>query len=224
MSQPLPSCECEPPLGLAGKIKARQAHVDSAPTLALPPARSSGGMPLMQALLQRRSQRDFATTALPKPVLADLLWATFGVNRPALGGRTAPRALVLQDIAVYVALPAGLYVYEPVGHALHLAVLRDVRGVTGNQDFTAEAALDLVLVADHSRVQFVQAEQREAYAYAAAGAMAQNAYLYCASQGLATVIRAWIDRDALSAAMELNADQETLLAQTVGYPKAGAIV
>ena len=145
------------------------------------------------------------------------------MNRPALGARTAPRAIDLQEIDVYVALPAGLYRYEPVGHLLRLEVPRDIRAFTGNQDFIDEAALDLVFVADHSRVQLVQAEQREAYAYAAAGAMAQNVYLYCASQGLATVLRAWIDRDALSAAMELNVDQQVLLAQTVGYPKSNPV-
>ncbi|HEY5306968.1 MAG TPA: nitroreductase family protein, partial [Casimicrobiaceae bacterium] len=89
----------------------------------------------------------------------------------------------------------------------------------GNQDFAAEAALDLVFVADDRRVQLVQSEQRQGYAYTTAGAMAQNVYLYCAWQGLATVLRAWIDRGALSAAMELGVDQQLLLSQTVGYPK-----
>ena len=196
---------------------------NGASALALPPVSSTGGLPLMQALQQRRSEREFATTALPEQVRADLLWAACGVNRPALGARTAPRAIDLQEIDVYVALPAGLYRYEPVGHLLRLEVPRDIRGFTGNQDFIDEAALDLVFVVDHSRAQLVQAEQREAYAYAAAGAMAQNVYLYCASQGLATVLRAWIDRDALSAAMELKVDQQVLLAQTVGYPKAGPL-
>ena len=192
-------------------------------TLVLPPASKSGGPPLMEALKQRRSQREFASTALPEQMLGDLLWAACGVNRPALGARTAPRAIDLQEIDVYVALPAGLYRYEPVGHLLRLEVPRDIRGVTGNQNFIDEAALDLVFVVDHSRAQLVQAEQREAYAYAAAGAMAQNVYLYCASQGLATVLRAWLDRDALSAAMELKVDQQVLLAQTVGYPKSNPV-
>jgi hypothetical protein len=110
-----------------------------------------------------------------------------------------------QEIDVYVALPAGLYRYEPAGHVLCLEVPRDVRAVTGNQDFTAEAALDLVFVADESRVQ-VQGEQREDYAYTTAGAMAQNVYLYCAWQGLATVFRAWIDRGALRAEMKLGVE------------------
>ena len=192
-------------------------------TLVLPPASTSGGLPLMEALKQRRSQREFATTALPEQMLGDLLWAACGVNRAALGGRTAPRAMDSQEIDVYVALPGGLYRYEPAGHALCLEVARDVRAVTGNQDFTAEAALDLVYVADNSRVQLVQDEQREDYAYTTAGAMAENVYLYCAWQGLATVLRAWIDRGALSAAMELGVDQQLLLSQTVGYPKPDSV-
>jgi nitroreductase len=91
-----------------------------------------------------------------------------------------------------------------------------VRRVTGNQDFVDTAPLDLVFVADHTRAKLVPAAQREAYAFATAGAMAQNVYLYCASEGLATVIRAWFDRGALSQAMGLQADHQLLLSQTVG--------
>jgi nitroreductase len=54
----------------------------------------------------------------------------------------------------------------------------------------------------------------------AAGAICQNVYLFCASVGLATVVRAWFDRSALSQAMQLGTDQEVLLTQTVGRPKA----
>ncbi len=176
-------------------------------------------MALMQALWQRQSQREFGTQPLPQQELGGLLWAAAGVNRPSLGGRTAPSAMNSQEVDTFVALPSGLYLYDPAAHALRLEVHSDVRGVTGYQDFADEAALDLVFVADHRRMALVPAAQREAYAFAAAGAMAQNVYLYCASQGLATVIRAWIDRHALGQAMELGADQQLLLAQTVGYPR-----
>jgi len=81
--------------------------------------------------------------------------------------------------------------------------------------------MELIYVADHSRMKLVPAAQRESYASAAAGAMAQNVYLYCASAGLATVIRAWIDRQVLSQAMGLEADHQILLAQTVGQPSSG---
>jgi nitroreductase len=119
-------------------------------------------------------------------------------------------------VQLYVALPQGLLLYEPAGHQLHLIVASDVRRVTGQQDFVDNAPLDLVFVADHTRMKLVPAAQREAYAHAMAGAMVQNVYLYCASAGLATVIRAWFDRHALSQAMGLNANQQLLLSQTVG--------
>ncbi|MFM9917250.1 MAG: nitroreductase family protein [Rhizobacter sp.] len=104
-------------------------------------------------------------------------------------------------------------------HALRLVVANDARRVTRNQDFVDTAPLDLVFVADQARMKLVPATQRTAYAHASVGAMAQNVYLYCASEGLATVIRAWFDRDALARAMGLQAEHQLLLAQTVGAIK-----
>jgi hypothetical protein len=153
----------------------------------------------------------------PRP-LPDVLWSAAGINRPDLGGRTAPSAMNALEVDVYVALPEGLYRYDPVGHALQMAAASDVRRVTGYQDFVDNAPLDLVYVAHHARMNLVPAAHRERYAFAAAGAMAQNVYLFCAAQGLATVIRAWFDAGALSAAMGLGADQQLLLCQTVGRP------
>ena len=103
------------------------------------------------------------------------------------------------------AMPQGLVLYEPKPHALHLVAASDVRRVSGNQDFVDTAPFDLVYVADHSRMKLVPVARRVAYTHASAGAMAQNVYLYCASQGVATVIRAWFNRDALARAMGLQA-------------------
>ena len=52
----------------------------------------------------------------------------------------------------------------------------------------------------------------------ATGAIAQNVSLYCASEGLATVVRGWIDHRALADALKLNEDELPILAQTVGRP------
>jgi len=209
-------------LGLMGQLKPQPPVGGAATTLTLPSARRSGGMPLMQALLHRESQREFAPKALRKQTLSDLLWAAAGINRPELGGRTAPSAMNAQEVLLYVALPQGLFRYEPTVHKLEMSAAMDVRRVTGYQDFVDSAPLDLVYVADHARMKLIPAAQREAFAFAAAGAMAQNVYLFCASAGLATVIRAWFDRDALAQAMGLGPDQQLLLAQTVGLPKADA--
>jgi len=203
-------------LGLLGQLQPEPAQGDAADTIVLPDANTSGGMSLMQALARRQSQREFAPEPLPLPVLSNLLWAAAGLNRPALGGRTAPSALNAQEVDIYVALPAGLYRYAALGHALHLVRATDVRRVTGYQDFVDTAPLDLIMVADYSRMKLVPVAQRMAYAYACAGAMAQNVYLYCASEDLATVIRAWLDREALSKAMGLGTEQQVLLSQTVG--------
>ena len=124
-----------------------------------------------------------------------------------------------QEVHVYVALPAGLYLYDPSVHQMHLVSPSDVRRVTGYQDFVDSAPLDLIYVADHNRMNLVPAGQREAYAWAAAGAMAQNVYLYAAVAGLATVLRAWIDRHDLSITLGLDPHQQLLMAQTVGLPK-----
>lgn len=203
-------------LGMIGQLNPQPAQGDAACTLALPLPQTEGGLPLMQALRQRQSQREFDATPLEPQTLSNLLWAAAGINRPLLDGRTAPSAMNSQEIEVYAALPEGLYRYDPSGHALLLVSATDVRRVTGYQDFVDRAPLELIFVADHARIKAVPVAQRESYASAAAGAMAQNVYLFCASAGLATVIRAWIDRHALSQAMGLEADQQILLAQTVG--------
>lgn len=206
-------------LGLIGQLHTQPASGESLTMMALPPAQTTGGLPLMEALRQRHSAREFRPDALTQQQLSDLLWAACGLNRDALGGRTAPSAMNAQEVDLYVALPQGLYLYEPKAQALQLVVAQDVRRVTGYQDFVDTAPLDLIFVAEHSRMKIVPAAMRESYASVAAGAMAQNICLYCASVGLSTVVRAWFDRQALTQAMGLTPDQQLLLTQTVGWPK-----
>jgi SagB-type dehydrogenase family enzyme len=206
-------------LGMMGKLRPVPARGGAPASIALPSPVIAGGMPLMDALRQRRSERDFLPDALPDAELSNILWAAFGINRPDSHGRTAPSALNAQEMTVYVALPQGAYRYVPDPHQLELVASDDVRRVTGHQDYVDTAPLDLVLVADHPRLNLVPVAQRMGYAAASAGAIAQNVYLYCASAGLATVVRGWFDREALSRALGLSHDQEIVLTQTVGYPK-----
>jgi nitroreductase len=205
-------------LGAMGQLRPKPAKGDAVAKIALPAPDKAGGMPLLEAIARRHSARAFAARELPLPMLSGLLWAANGVNRND-GGRTAPSAMNAQEIDVYVALPSGAYLYDAAANALQLVAGSDVRRVTGYQDFVDEAALDLVYVADHSRMTLVPVASRESFASAAAGAIAQNVYLFAASTGLATVIRAWIDRDAIANALGLGHDQQVLLSQTVGFPK-----
>ena len=208
-------------LGMMGQLRAKPATGDSATAIALPPPEQHGGVPLMEALAQRHSTRDFSSETLPLPLLSGLLWAAYGVNRKD-GGRTAPSALDAQEIDVFVALPSGAYRYDAAAHELRLVATNDLRRVTGYQDFVDEAPMDLVYVADHARMHLVPVGQRESYASVAAGAIAQNVYLFAAGNGLATVLRAWIDRTAITDALGLTHDQQVLLSQTVGYPRSSS--
>lgn len=206
-------------LGLIGQLQPTATPAPQATLRPLPTPQRSGGLPLYEALAQRQSQREFAPEPLDDAALSQLLWSVAGINRPALGGRTTPSAMNAQEVTVYVATAQGLSVYEPAGHALRHVGAVDVRRVSGYQDFVDTAPLDLIYVADHTRMGLIPASRREAYAFAAAGAMAQSAYLCCAAQGLATVVRAWFDAAALGRAMGLGNDQQLLLAQTVGRPE-----
>ncbi len=205
-------------LGAMGQLRPKPARGDATAQIALPAPEKTGGLPLMEAFARRQSRREFAATELPLPMLASLLWAANGVSRDD-GRRTAPSAMNAQEIDIYVALPSGAYLYDARDNVLRLVAGSDVRRVTGYQDFVDEAPLDLVYVADHSRMNLVPVNMRESYASVAAGAIAENVYLFAAASGLATVLRAWIDREAIASALGLSHDQQVLLSQTVGFPK-----
>jgi len=185
----------------------------------LPPPRATGGKPLIDALKLRRSIREYADRPLPPQVLSDLLWAAFGVNRPS-GDRTAPYWRHVMVIDVYAALADGVWLYDPKQHRLEQHLDADIRAQTGTQDFVGAAPLNLVYVAHGERMQDITAEDRRLYASVDAGFIGQNVYLFCASEGLATVFRGSLDTRALASTMRLGHGQFVTFAQTVGYAKA----
>jgi len=179
---------------------------------------TGSGNPLMQLLWKRQSSREFSSEPLPVEVLSNMLWAAFGINRPD-GKRTAPSAKNQQEIDIYVATAKGLYLYDAKANLLKPILAEDVRGVTGRQPSVKEAAANLIYVADYSRMGAYAEDEKLFYSAADTGLISENVYLYCASEGLTTVVRANIDRPALAKAMKLRADQKIILAQSVGYPK-----
>ena len=170
----------------------------------------------MQTLQERHSGREFRPDELPVSVLAALLWAGFGVNRPD-GKRTAPSAYNVQDIDIHLATGKGLFRYTAASHSLDALLPNDLRPFTGTQGFVAAAPLNLVYVSDYSRIN-ASAEDCLQWSWAHSGCIAQNIYLACAALGLATVVRSTLDRLALGLRMGLNANQHITLAQTIGYP------
>ncbi len=183
------------------------------------------GNPLMQLLWKRQSSRQFSPEPLPLEVLSNMLWAAFGVNRPD-GKRTAPTANNKQEMEIYLATAKGLYLYDAKEDLMNPILADDIRGITGipAQPYVKEAAVNLIYVADYSKMKnyyfgTVRDEVKDLYVAAATGFISENVYLFCASEGLATVVRAEIDRPALASVMKLRPDQKIILAQSVGYPK-----
>ncbi|MBO7320791.1 MAG: SagB/ThcOx family dehydrogenase [Bacteroidales bacterium] len=186
--------------------------------IVLPAPQREGGLPLMEALMKRRSSRKFSEREIDLQTLSELLWATFGFGG---GGkrRTAPSSHNRQETDLYVALASGTYVYDPVENVLKLVLAEDIRALTGMQDFVPVAPLNLVYVADTSKITGKDERGTVETAYVDTGFISQNAYLFCASAGLSTVTRAMIDKQALAAKLSLRPEQVITLAQTVGYPE-----
>lgn len=202
----------------------RTAPIDKNPqqqsaSITLPSPQTDIGAPLMQALKNRRSSRAFSDRKLSLQTISNLLWAAFGVNRPEIGKRTAPSAKNVQEIDIYVATPKGAYLFDAKRHSLQLVIADDIRALTGKQSFTQTAPLNLIYVADYSRIGDMSNNRKEVYASADAGFISQNVYLFCASEGLATVVLGWVDKPALSRALKLQAHQKIIFTQPVGYPK-----
>lgn len=164
------------------------AAVEQAKVIALPSPRKDGGEPLLRALKLRRSIREYSDRKLPPQTLSDLLWAAFGINRPS-GDRTAPYWRHVMVIDVYAAMEDGVWLYEPKTHTLQPHLSEDIRAATGLQDFVATAPLNLVYVAHGERMTDVSPEERRLYASVDTGFIGQNVYLFCASEGLASVFR-----------------------------------
>lgn len=165
----------------------------------LPPAQTTGGMPLMEALAQRKSTRHFDTRPVDRQTLANLLWATYGVNRPD-GRRTVPTARNQQRLALYVAMADGIWKYEG-DHSLTRVSNADMRAPMGG-----------------GTLLLIYAAPEERWADMHVGSMYQNAGLFCASAGLGNVVRAQ-GVPPLDGVLPLPEGYTVHMVQAVGWPK-----
>jgi hypothetical protein len=223
-----------PPLAFLAASAPGYSMVMSKPielqTIILPKPEKDGGKSVLASLLERKTTRTISSKELPLQVLSSLLWAGFGVNRDSAGfgkkGRTAPSASNSQEIDLYVALPAGVYLYEAVPHHLLPVAAGDFRARSGRRS-AATAPLNIFYIADLSRYdlgpsqpdrEIGDPEIQKSYYYTDTGFIAQNVYLCAASFGLA----AWFhncDKENTVSEFKLKTTQRVLFAQTVGYPE-----
>lgn len=182
----------------------------NAENIKLPTPVKKGGKPLMEALNARQSTRVFSEKELPANTLSNLLWAAFGYNRT--DKRTAPSAMNKQSIDIYIATKNGIYLYDAKQNELQLKVKGDYRKQTGMQPFVGSAFMEIVYVSK-------KVSNSNEMLYADCGFIAQNVYLYCASENLGTVVRGSVPKDELAKILGLSDKNQILLCQTVGYKK-----
>lgn len=191
--------------------------------ISLPAPDKTGGKPLMQVLNERQTIRTFTKDTLTRQQISDLLWAAWGINRADQKKHTAPSSSNRQEIDVYVALPAGLYLYTPETNILKQVNNKDLRKLSGTQDWVADAPVNLIYVADLGKLGKkegdVITDSNLLSSYANTAFIAQNVYLYCTSANLGSVVRGLVPRDQLSAEMGLRSNQRIILAHTVGVPQ-----
>lgn len=184
----------------------------------LDPGLSGLGMTFTQVLQKRKTTREFSDREVSLETLSHLLWCAFGINRPDGAHRTAPSAKNWQEIDIYVAMEHGLYVFDPHAFMLHSIRKDDIRAATGWQDFVPHVPINLIYVADLAKMDAAPRKEQRFYAALDTGFISQNVYLFCAAEGLATVVRGWVDRPALAGIMGLGPEQRIIVAQSVGYP------
>lgn len=208
--------------------KTASGFAEDLKAITLPKPQTDGGKSVLAALKERRTNRNISSESLPPQTLSNLLWAAFGVNRqsgPFKGpGRTAASASNSQEIDLYVALPEGVYLYEAVPHRLMPIVAGDFRRRSGRRS-AARAPVNVFYVVDiakYKKAPFQEPglrdpEIQKSYYYVATGLIAQNVYLFAASQGLAAHFHN-CDKRNTPREFKLRPEQRVLFSQTVGYP------
>lgn len=186
-------------------------------TIKLPEVQKTGGMSLMEALQNRQSQRLFSSDDLSQQQMSNLLWAAYGINRPN-GYRTVPSARTYHEFDIYIIKPEGWYVYDAQNHAMLKMGNDDLREFAGTQPFVKTAPVNLIFVVDYDRMTDADDDFKKFYSATDVGYISQNVYLWCASEGMATIVRGQIDKVKAKEVLKLRPNQHIILAQTVGYP------
>mgnify|MGYP002624626027 CR=1 FL=1 len=171
-------------------------------------------MSLGDALQQRRSGREYSDKEISLQSLSTLLWAACGVSDPATGKITAPSAINMQDVKIYVCSQAGVCLYNAKANTLTKVSDKDLReAIAGRQAFAKAAPVSLVLVStkDNDRA------PNDKFGAVDAGYVSQNIYLACTALGLKTVARASMDFDTLKRELNLADTSYLELNHPIGY-------
>ncbi len=180
------------------------------------------GLTVLEALKNRKSDREYGSGELSHQQLSEVLWAAGGVNRHLEDGKvglTSPSSHNDQSMIIFAFTKDGIYKYDPLKHELALVLSGDHRASAGIQSYVASAPLNLIYVADMSKVTGDTSAYKWRAIHMDAGHISENVYLYGASAGLNVISRTTIDRTELKEILNLNDNFEILLGQTVGLAR-----
>jgi len=185
----------------------------NAQDIKLPPPNITGGLPLMETLSKRETNRNFSQDEISTQKLSDLLWAAFGVNRPN-GRRTAPSARNVQETDIYVFIKSGVYIYIPEKNILKQVITEDCRTKLPKQEGFTDCPLLILLVTNYDKMDNFKPEDRDFYGAVDAGYISQNIYLYCTSENLTTCAIGMIYREELKNLLHFNG--KAIIAHSIG--------
>ena len=178
------------------------------------PEVSKLSMTLGNALLQRRSERQYSNKEISLQTLSTLLWAACGISDQKTGKITAPSAINMQDVKIYVCTKDGACLYNAKANTLTKVSDKNLlEAIAGRQAFAKAAPVSFVLVStkDSDRA------PNDKFGAIDAGYVSQNIYLACTALGLKTVARATMDFDVLKRELNLADTSYLELNHPIGY-------
>ena len=187
-------------------------------TIQLPDPEKDGGMPLNEALNNRKSSRDFdGSKKIDNYILSQALWSCYGVNRPN-GYRTTPSAVAWFPLIIYVFSEEGVFKYNPLDNTLTVVLIGDYRAKTGTQPFVDKAAVNFVVIADYNKKTSMDNESKKKYIYLDTGHCTMGFSLFASANNMKGVVRAMVDVDPLLELLGLaKEDYVFTLSYSLGY-------
>ena len=173
------------------------------------------GKSLGKILQERRSVREYQDKHVDLKILSTLLWAACGISDPASGKITAPSAVNMQDIKVYVCNKLGVALFNPKDNTLTQVSNENIlQDLAAGQNIVLDAPFTLLLVSDQGN-----RRRNDQYGAMDAGYVSQNIYLACNALGLSTVARAMMNKDAIRTKLNLPEGVIVELNHPIGYKK-----
>ncbi len=192
----------------------------------LPEPRKRGDLSLEETIMRRRSIRSYRADSLDLQDVSQLLWAAQGLTDAAEKLRSAPSAGALYPLELILVasnvrgIPIGVYRYHPETHQLVRMQPGDVQSALClaalHQQWVAEAAMVLVVVADYQRTTAKYGQRGMRYVYMEVGHVAQNIYLQCVPLGLGTVFVGAFYDEQVKSVLKLPLQEEPLAILPIG--------